>query len=1371
MNTTTSVNKLTIEAKKALLQKMLKARITKAQQTFPMSKGQESLWYVHQTAPLTSAYNIASTVTIYNAIDLTLLEKAINSCIKRHPALSTSYSLEHEKNIQRIQTDIKIKIKKSHVETLSDIDLKSQIEYDYSQPFDLTQAPIIRANVYQKSTDEVVFMLVIHHIGFDASSLWILMEELGEIYQALQQDRPSALNAPADSYRDFTAHQIQLLTSKKGDKTKNYWLDKLSGDLPPLTLNIAKPRLAVQSYQGKTHYFEISKQLSTTINSLAKHEGVTAYTVMLSAYYLLLHRHSAQDDICILSPTVGRNQPQFMRTVGYFVNPVVMRTNLANNPTFTDLLANVNETVLEGLAHQDYPFSSLIEALNPKRDASYSPLSQTSFVFQKTASNDEFSHVWQPGKEGNKVSWAGLEIAQYPLNQQEGQFELELEVIDNGTSFFGVFKYNDALFDAKNIEMLTAHLQALLSEIVTTPSKKINQYSILTPVEAELIKQWNNTDVTYPDVESLHQLFEQQVVSAPDNIALTFENESLTYHQLNKRANQLAHFLIVQGVTVETKVAICMNRSIEMVVSLLAIIKAGGAYVPVDPNYPEQRVAFLIKDANSPLLLTQENLINQLPVIETNMIAVDLLLLGDMLDTNPNVTINANNLAYMIYTSGSTGNPKGTMNNHAGICNRLQWMQAQYKLDSSDTVLQKTPFSFDVSVWEFFWPLMTGARLVVARPEGHKDTNYLVDLIITEKVTTLHFVPSMLSLFLTHELAQSCSSLKRVICSGEALNYELQQRFFDQFTQTELHNLYGPTEAAIDVTYWQCTNDYSANIVPIGKPIANIKIHILDDNMQPVPIGVNGELHIGGIGVARGYHNRTDLTDAKFISDPFSLSPNAKLYKTGDLVRYLADGNIEYLQRIDNQIKLRGFRIELGEVEALICRCDAIKESVVLKRTNTTGDDYLVAYVTCDDNTLTESDVLTRAAKVLPAHCLPSAVILLDNMPLTPNGKTDHKQLPKHSFEQEDIYIIPPRTPLERNLLTLWRELLNIENISINDNFFALGGHSLLAVKLMASIESQFNEKLPLSSLIQSPTIEKLAQHINKGAQDNWKSLVAIQAKGTKKPLFFVPGGGGNILYFYALAEQLGNEQPFFALQAQGLDGVTDPLTSLQEIAAKAIAEIKEVQPEGPYILGGHCVGGLIAFEISQQLRTHGDTIEKLIILDAPAAHFFKQKEVLLTHEQWISVFISTIEQMLDKTLTIEQKLLEQSDREQQLNLVKQKLAQVGVVPENTPTSQINGLLEVFKSNASLFYPPDSVHQKVPVALLRAQTQNAHYDYSCHDDEKSTLTTSSLGWNTYGSAETHLVDGDHITMLAPQHAEQLASVITKILTNKGNSSC
>jgi amino acid adenylation domain-containing protein len=651
---------------------------------------------------------------------------------------------------------------------------------------------------------------------------------------------------------------------------------------------------------------------------------------------------------------------------------------------------------------------------------------------------------------------------------------------DTGAGLEGILIYNPDLFDAITIGRMLSHFKLLLEGIAADPEQRLLQLSFLSQAEwNRLLVEWNDSGANYPHGRTLHELFEDQVERTPDAVAVVFEDHLLTYRQLDCRANQLAHHLGRTGVGPETLVGICVERSMEMVVGLLGILKAGGAYVPLDPTYPRERIDFMASDAGTTVLLTQERLVGAQPDLDVHLVCLDsdwTNIARESLDTAVGDGVTAANLAYVIYTSGSTGKPKGAMNTHRGVCNRLLWMQEAYQLTAVDRVLQKTPFSFDVSVWEFFWPLLTGACLVMARPEGHKDSAYLIETIVAQGITTMHFVPSMLRVFLQGEGLDACNSLKRVVCSGEALSTDLQARFF-ACLNAELHNLYGPTEAAVDVTFWPCERESERRVVPIGRPIANIQVYLLDAYLEPVPIGVPGELHIGGVGLARGYHNRPGLTATKFVPNPFSAEPGDRLYKTGDLARYLADGNVEFLGRTDHQVKVRGFRIELGEIEAALTRHPAVRETAVLAREDRPGDKRLVAYlVPTNGREPTVSEIRRFLREGLPEYMVPAIFVMLDTLPLTPNGKIDRRALPlpervRPTVEQD---FVPPRTQVEEILVRIWAEILDIEQVGVHDNFFEVGGDSLLIMPMIARAEQEGLHLAP-QQVFQHQTISELA--------------------------------------------------------------------------------------------------------------------------------------------------------------------------------------------------------------------------------------------------------------------------------------------------------
>ena len=643
------------------------------------------------------------------------------------------------------------------------------------------------------------------------------------------------------------------------------------------------------------------------------------------------------------------------------------------------------------------------------------------------------------------VEIGGLEFEAMGVEQRSAKFDLTMVLIESAQGMSGVLEYNTDLFDRGTMERMARHWERLLEGVVKEAGMRIGELEILSKEERrQILEEWNGSVVEYPKEKCVHELFEEQAGRTPDAIALVFEGQQLTYGELNNRSNQLAWHLRRMGVGPEVLVGICMERSLEMVIGLLGILKAGGAYVPLDPQYPKERLAFMLEDSGVTVLLTQAHLVGTLPATNARFIRLDAdwpVIAGEngeMVKSG----VKAEDLAYLIYTSGSTGRPKGAMNTHRGIVNRLLWMQDEYRLSATDRVLQKTSFSFDVSVWEFFWPLLTGARLVLVRPGGHKDGVYLGQLIGREKITTLHFVPSMLQVFLEQEgLRERCSSLKRVICSGEALLMELQRRFFSVMG-VELHNLYGPTEASVDVTYWACERNSLLNIVPIGKAIANTQIYILDRQLQLVPLGVCGELHIGGAGLARGYHHSPDLTAEKFIPDPFSGEAGGRLYKTGDLGRYLADGNIEFLGRLDDQVKIRGYRIELGEIENVIRGYEGVGEAVVVAREDEPGDKRLVGYVVWrGGHEGSVGELRGYLQGKLPEYMVPGLFVVMDKLPLTANGKLDRKALPRPEGRAAGTgdEMLEPRTPEEELMAGLWRQVLQLKEVGIDDNFFELG--------------------------------------------------------------------------------------------------------------------------------------------------------------------------------------------------------------------------------------------------------------------------------------------------------------------------------------------
>ncbi|MEH2042437.1 amino acid adenylation domain-containing protein [Nostoc sp.] len=1037
----------------------------------PLSFAQQGLWFFQQLEPQSCVYNEFACIQLKGILNLVALEKSFNEIVRRHESLRTSFETLDKQPVQVIHPTLTVELPVVNLsnlpQALQDAEVEQLTAEIVQKPFDLASSRLVRVMSLQTGEQEYLLLLVIHHIVCDGWSIQILNQELAALYAAFSAGKPSPLSELPIQYADYSIWQRQWLQGEREKIQLSYWKQQLADAPSTLSLPTERPRSPVQSFRGAIASFQLSAPLTSMLKSLSNQQGVTLFMTLLAAFQAQLYRYTNQEDICVGSPIANRNHADIQGLIGFFVNTLVLRTHLSGNPSFLELLGRVREVCMGAYAHTDIPFERVVGELHPERNLSHTPLFQVMFVFQEDSKKD--------------LELPDLTLKWLHNHTGTAKFDLTLSVVDAKSELWGFWEYNTDLFDAVTIDRMIGHFTNLLEGIVTDPDQRLSDLPLLTIAEQHtLLVKWNDTTTNYSEDKCIHELFEAQVERTPDAVAVVFEEEQLTYCELNARANQLAHYLRTLGVKSEVLVGICVERSLLMVIGLLAILKAGGAYVPLDPSYPQELLAFMLQDSQPKVLLTQQQLVESLPTHTAKVVCLDSNweIISQHTQENPASNLSLDNLAYVIYTSGSTGQPKGAMNSHRGICNRLLWMQSTYQLTASDRILQKTPFSFDVSVWEFFWPLIIGARLVVAQPEGHRDTNYLVNVIREQQISTIHFVPSMLQVFLEAKGLENCQCLKRVIVSGEALPLQLQQRFFNRL-DAQLHNLYGPTEAAVDVTFWACRQQSSfednnisqQKTVPIGRPIDNIQIYLLDKHLNPVAVGVTGELYIGGVGVGRGYLNRPQLTAEKFIPNPFSQEA-ARLYKTGDLARYLANGEIEYIGRIDYQVKIRGFRIELGEIEASISQHTAVRETVVVADAQ-----RIVAYVVPHaEETLTISQLRNSLESKLPNYMVPAAFVILDQLPLTPNGKVDRKALPEPDRirpEFEETYIAP-QTTVEKQLSAIWAQVLGLEKVGINDKFFELGGDSILSFQVISKANLAGLHLTP-KQLFQHQTIAELA--------------------------------------------------------------------------------------------------------------------------------------------------------------------------------------------------------------------------------------------------------------------------------------------------------
>ncbi|HBC5211361.1 TPA: amino acid adenylation domain-containing protein, partial [Serratia marcescens] len=1086
----------------------------------PLSFAQQRLWFLTQLEGMSETYHIPLALRLHGRLDRQALQHSLDALYARHESLRSRFITREDRP--------QVQILPANGLPLAFHDLRRHpaqadtlCRQAATQPFDLTQGPLVRAALIRLADEEHLFLLTCHHIISDGWSTGILLRELGALYGALRRGDADPLPPLTLQYPDYAAWQRRYLTPERLAAQAQYWRETLIGAPALLTLPTDRPRPTVQSFSGGEVPIAIDAELTQALRQFSRQHGGTLFMTVLAAWSLVLARMAGQQELVIGTPEANRGRLETESLVGFFVSTLALRIDLRDDPDLPTLIARIRHTVLTAQENRDLPFEQVVELVNPPRHLGYTPLFQVMLAWQDGSVRD----IPLPGLQ---AELAGLEYS-------AAKFDLTLDLADTGEGISGTLNFATALFDRATAERYGVYLVQALRAMTLNSPRSVSHIDLLPPAEREhLLHGWNRTERDYPLDQTLTALFEQQVRRTPDATALVSGTESLSYAQLNARANRLAHALIARGVGPDSRVAVCAERGLNMVTALFGILKAGGAYVPLDPAYPGERLQYILQDADPVLLLADAAGRAALGEPATPQLALEAALPETLSAENPAPRAQASHLAYVIYTSGSTGKPKGAMNEHRGVVNRLVWMQEAYGLTAADTVLQKTPFGFDVSVWEFFWPLMVGARLVMAKPEGHKDPDYLSRAIEQYGVTTLHFVPSMLQSFLADgQAATRCGQVVRVMCSGEALPAALVAEFYRRLPQAELHNLYGPTEAAVDVTAWHCSREADRVSVPIGRPIANTRIYLLDERGQPVPLGAVGELYIGGVQVARGYLNRPELTAERFLSDPFA--PGGRMYRTGDVARYLANGDIEYLGRNDQQVKIRGFRIECGEIEAALATHPAVREAVVDARA--VGDDKrLVAWVVPAAGVAEETlagALRQHVSAALPDYMVPSAWVVVAALPLSPNGKLDRRALPEPQGAQSQAAYEAPQGEHETLLAAIWRDLLNVEQVGRHDNFFELGGHSLLAVKLMAQLR-RAGWGANVQTLFSTPTLSALAQAMSaQGEIDipenrilpggasitpEMLPLATLSQPEIDAVVAQVPGGVANVQDIYALS-------------------------------------------------------------------------------------------------------------------------------------------------------------------------------------------------------------------------------------------------------------
>jgi len=1027
--------------------------------------------------PETAPFNRPLAARLRGPLEPTVLARTIDEIVRRHEVLRSIFPERNGEPIQLVLPPQPLALRVTNLTDLPESEREDEARRIAAEAarktFDLARGPLLRAALLRLGAQDHILLLMMHHIVFDGWSEGILLGELGAIYSAFVEGRASPLPEPAIQYTDFAVWQQHRFSKDFLERPLQYWRRKLAHVPSALALQADFPRADAQTLQGGQHSLALGTELTHQLTNLARREGVTLFMVLLAAFQVLLRRYASQDDVLIGVPTAGRTHAELEGLIGCFMNVLVLRTDLSGNPTFRELLGRVRDTALRAYAHQELPFEKLVEELRPQRDPKRWPLFRVMFNM----------HILP----GPKAVRGALGIEPFSFDTGTiGGLDLSLRVDQLANGLHCTFAYASDLFRADTIERMADNFHAFLAAAAAAPERTLAALPLLSERERrQLLIEWNRTAAAYPEDKCIHELFEAQATRNRDAVAVALEDDELTYWELNRRANRLAHRLRRLGVGPEALVGICVEPSFEMLIGILGILKAGGAYVPLDPSYPAERLDFMIRDAGVRILLTQGALAHAFSGAALQVVVLDVVGVASARESeeNPASGVASGNAAYVIYTSGTTGPPKGVVVCHGAVCNHLFWRHEHFKLAPDDRLLQTASFSFDDSVWEFFEPLMAGARVMLTR---RGDPSELAQVIATHGITAVCMVPSLLQAFLEGSV-EECTTLRRVTTGGETLPAGLADRFFSRLN-AELHNGYGPTEATIAATFWKCRPGEHRPSIPIGGPIANTRVYLLDGSLEPVPIGVAGELHIGGAGLARGYLNSPELTAEKFIPDPFGKDPGARLYKTGDLARYLPDGNIEFLGRLDHQIKLRGFRVEPGEIEAALARHAGVREAVVVLREDSPAIKRLVAYVVSSGTVRASAGELREFLNArLPRHMVPSAFVMLETLPLGPNGKIDRNALPSPEHGRPDMPspFVASRSAVEQTLTSLWAQVLDLKTVGVHDNFFDLGGHSLMAMRLIARVQKSFRVKLSLWGLFESPTIAGMAADIERAKDED----------------------------------------------------------------------------------------------------------------------------------------------------------------------------------------------------------------------------------------------------------------------------------------------
>ncbi len=1307
-----------------------------------LSFAQERLWFLDQLEPGSSFYNVPSAMRIAGPFDVEAIARAFREVIRRHEVLRTTFALHDGRPIQVIHEDVAASLPVVHIAArdlaVRDAEARAAVREEAARPFDLETGPMVRGHILRLGVEDHVLLLTMHHIVSDAATRTIFQRELLTLYTAFEQGRPSPLGELPIQYADYAGWQRKWLDGEVLAKQLAYWKSHLLGAPTALELPTDRGRPPVQTHRGERRSMSLPVSLLGALKELSRREGMTLFMTLLGAAYALLHRYSGQDDILVGTPILNRSRRETEGLIGFFVNTLVLRARPAGELPFRELLQQVREACLGGYAHQDIPFERLVQELAPERDLSRSPLFQVMFTLETVAG--------EGAAAGSSLRMRGMSAP-----TTTAKFDLMIGMVEAPSGLGVTIEYNVDLFDAATIERMLRHLRALLESLAADAEQTIRGAKMLSDDERrQILVEWNDTRIEYPREATLHSLVEGHASTRPDALALGFGAEQISYRELDRRANQLAHHLRARGVERDQAVGLLAVRSIEMIVGVLGILKAGGAYMPLDPDYPAPRLAFMIEAAGAKVVVGTGRFPAALEAMPLVRLDADREAIARESEAPlGDVGASGSTLAYVMFTSGSTGTPKAVGIEHRSVVHLVKW--TNYATFGADEVfLQLAPMTFDAATFEMWAPLLNGGRLAIFAP-GIPSLSDLAEAIRSEGVTTL-FLTSGLFNAMIESHVEGLATLRRVFTGGDALSMSHVQTALAALPNVEIINAYGPTEGTVFATSYSVPRGPTSGAMPIGRPVANTQVYILDDAGEPVPVGVFGELYVGGDSVGRGYLNRPELTAERFVPSPFA--PNERLYKTGDLARWLPDGTIAFGGRRDFQVKIRGFRVELGEIEAVLGRHPALRECTVIAREDTPGDKRLVAYLVPlpDATAPTTAEARSFLKETLPDHLIPTAFVVLAGMPRTAHSKIDRAALPApdEGANRNLQGTVAPRDELEAQIINVWRRVLGVARIGIKDSFFDLGGHSMLAVKMTADLKKAIGRTIPLMSLFEAQTIEQIAELLREGpARKEWKTLVPVKPTGSRRPFFLVTRPNANSLGYIALARRLDPDQPVYGLQFQYPEEsyLGRPYTreEYEERARSYVEILRAFQPEGPYLLGGMCEGSLLAFVMTRQLEAAGQKVAFLGIMDAWPEENTRRRLL-----NWVFMYDRKLRNFLGMSPPAKRKfLLQTADR--LLGRAQGNLGSAGPSMARAEALQAAALDATTQAlwAERIFPGPSFVPPQVqaPITVLRVREQ----PYWRIDD-------AFLGWRdrTTGGVALHHLEGTHTNFMRPPHVAVLA---------------